>query len=163
MAGRKSMLGRKQEDAIAALLTQRNIEEAAKAAGNHAEQDTRNRRLGFAGELAVIESEKASLISAGRQDLADRLVHIAKAEGDGAGYDIRSFTPEGKEKFIEVKTTRGDKNTAFFLSSNEARFASEHADQFYLYRIFEFDEDSRSGKVYIHHGNFDQGFALIPT
>jgi hypothetical protein len=33
MAGRKSMLGRKQEDAIAALLTQRNIEEAAKAAG----------------------------------------------------------------------------------------------------------------------------------
>ena len=27
------MLGRKQEDAIAALLTQRNIEEAAKAAG----------------------------------------------------------------------------------------------------------------------------------
>src|SRR5215831_8160082 len=33
MAGRKSMLGRKQEQAIAALLTQRNIEEAAKAAG----------------------------------------------------------------------------------------------------------------------------------
>jgi hypothetical protein len=33
MAGRKSMLGRKQEDAIAALLTQRNLEEAAKAAG----------------------------------------------------------------------------------------------------------------------------------
>jgi len=33
MAGRKSMLGRKQEEAIAALLSQRNIEEAAKTAG----------------------------------------------------------------------------------------------------------------------------------
>src|SRR5215470_18563892 len=33
MAGRKSMLGRKQEEAIAALLTQRNVEEAARTAG----------------------------------------------------------------------------------------------------------------------------------
>jgi hypothetical protein len=33
MAARGSTLGRKQEDAIAALLTQRNIEEAARAAG----------------------------------------------------------------------------------------------------------------------------------
>jgi hypothetical protein len=33
MAGRKSMLGRKQEETIAALLTQRNLDEAAKAAG----------------------------------------------------------------------------------------------------------------------------------
>ena len=33
MAARGSILGRKQEDAIAALLTQRNIEEAARTAG----------------------------------------------------------------------------------------------------------------------------------
>jgi len=33
MAGRSSSLGRKKEEAIAALLTQRNIEEAANAAG----------------------------------------------------------------------------------------------------------------------------------
>ena len=33
MAVRGSTLGRKQEDAIAALLTQRNVEEAARAAG----------------------------------------------------------------------------------------------------------------------------------
>ncbi len=33
MAARSSTLGRKQEDAIAALLTQRNIEEAARAFG----------------------------------------------------------------------------------------------------------------------------------
>ena len=33
MAARKSILGRKQEEAIVALLTQRNVEEAAPAAG----------------------------------------------------------------------------------------------------------------------------------
>src|SRR5271168_2606861 len=33
MAARSSILSRKQEDAIAALLTQRNIDEAARAAG----------------------------------------------------------------------------------------------------------------------------------
>jgi hypothetical protein len=33
MAAHKSMLGRKQEETIAALLSQRNLEEAAKAAG----------------------------------------------------------------------------------------------------------------------------------
>src|SRR5450756_3021521 len=33
MASRSSILGRKQEEAIAALLTQRNVEEAARAAG----------------------------------------------------------------------------------------------------------------------------------
>jgi hypothetical protein len=33
MADRKSMLGRKQEDDMAALLTQRNVEEATRAAG----------------------------------------------------------------------------------------------------------------------------------
>jgi hypothetical protein len=33
MAGHGSKIGRKQEDAIAALLTQRNVEEAARAAG----------------------------------------------------------------------------------------------------------------------------------
>ena len=33
MAARGSTLGRKQEEAIAALLTQRNVEEAARAAG----------------------------------------------------------------------------------------------------------------------------------
>ena len=33
MAGRKSLLGRKQEDAIAALLTQSNVDQAARTAG----------------------------------------------------------------------------------------------------------------------------------
>jgi hypothetical protein len=127
---------------------------------DHAEQDARNRRLGRAGELAVIESERQHLVALGRKDLADRLIHVAKIEGDGAGYDIKSFTSNGEEKFIEVKTTTGSAQTAFYVSSHEARFAGDHADRYYLYRVFDFDEANASGKVFIQPGDLDKSFCL---
>jgi len=149
--------------------TQRNartgvptLDYAGRTQFDHAEQDARNRRLGLAGELAVIESEKRSLISAGRQDLADRLVHIAKVEGDGAGYDIRSFTAEGEEKFIEVKTTKAGASTPFYVSLHEVQFAADHTDKYYLYRIFDFDETNVSGKVFIQRGQLPESFLLTP-
>jgi len=53
----------------------------------------------------------------GRADLADRVAHVSEAEGDGAGFDIHSFTATGESKFIEVKTTLGPAETAFYMSS----------------------------------------------
>jgi hypothetical protein len=129
---------------------------------DYAEQDARNRVLGIAGEEAVLECERNALVACGRADLAKLVLHVAKLEGDGAGYDIKSYTPEGKEKFIEVKTTRGDKGTAFYLSSNEARFGADHADSYYLYRVFEFDQITSSGKVFLHHGPLQANFTILP-
>jgi hypothetical protein len=74
---------------------------------DYTEQDAKNRKPGLAGEEAVIESELLALRAAGRSDLAEMVVHVAKVEGDGAGYDIKSYTSDGEQKFIEVKTTRG--------------------------------------------------------
>jgi len=136
---------------------------AGSVRGDYAERDAKNRQLGLAGEEAVLAFERNSLIAAGRQDLAERIVHTAKIEGDSAGYDIKSYTPEGEEKFIEVKTTRGDKCTAFYLSANEARFASEHAESFYLYRVCEFDPVRRSGTLFIHRGDIRESFDLLPV
>jgi len=130
---------------------------------DYAEQDARNRSLGLAGERAVLLSEELALIAGGRADLAEKIVHVAKIEGDGAGYDIKSYTVEGEEKFIEVKTTRGDRSTAVFFSSNEARFAADHVEDYYLYRVFEFDEATLSGKVFVHHGELEQHFSIVPT
>lgn len=130
---------------------------------DYAEQDARNRELGLAGEEAVLESERSALIAGRRADLAELVLHIAKVEGDGAGYDIKSYTVEGEEKFIEFKTTRGDKNTAIYLSSNEARFAADHADCYYLYRVFEFDQNTSSGKVFVHRGDLQASFSIFPT
>lgn len=58
--------------------------------------------------MLVVGSERQQLLKAGRLDLADRIVHVAAIEGDGAGYVIRSFTTDGEDKFIEAKTTRGN-------------------------------------------------------
>lgn len=130
---------------------------------DYADQDAKNRQLGLAGEEAVIEAERKALIAAGRQDLADRILHVAKVEGDGAGYDVKSFRSDGQEKFIEVKTTRGDEQTAFYVSANEVQFSACHSARYYLYRIFEFDQEAGSGKVFVHRGNLAEMFTRRPT
>jgi hypothetical protein len=61
----------------------------------------------------VLKHERERLDSAGRSDLASKALHIAELEGDGAGYDVRSFELDGTPRFIEVKTTRGGKQEDF--------------------------------------------------
>jgi len=70
--------------------------------------------------------------------LAEKVRHVSADDGDGLGYDLRSFEPDGSERFIEVKTTSFGERTPFFVSANEARFARDHRDSFRLYRLFDF-------------------------
>jgi len=109
-----------------------------------------------------METECEALVAAGRPDLVARILHVAKIEGDGAGYDIKSYTPDGEEKFIEVKTTKGSERTAFYMSACEIRFAGEHADRYYLYRVFEFDHSLSAGKLFIQGGHIEASFSLEP-
>ena len=116
---------------------------------DYAAQDARNRQLGQAGEQAVMEWERLNLRAAGKPDLADKIVHVAEIEGDGAGYDIRSYTEDGDVKFIEVKTTHAGEQTPFYMSLKEKRFAADNLDSYYIYRVFKFDKDTSSGKFFI--------------
>ena len=70
---------------------------------NVAERDERNRSLGRAGEERVLAHERATLGTAGRGDLAGRIRWVSEEDGDGAGYDIASFEPDGRPRLIEVK------------------------------------------------------------
>ena len=65
-------------------------------------RDERNRALGRAGEERVVAYEKSALKVAGRDDLACKVRWVSEEDGDGAGYDIASFTPDGQERLIEV-------------------------------------------------------------
>lgn len=65
---------------------------------------------------AVLAHERLVLAAAGRRDLAARVTWTSAAEGDGAGYDIASFEPDGRERLIEVKTTNGWERTPFHIS-----------------------------------------------
>jgi hypothetical protein len=105
-----------------------------------AERDARNRTLGKQGEELVLEHERARLLANGRKDLERKLEWTSEVRGDGAGYDIRSFELDGKERLIEVKTTNGSALTPFFLSENERAFSEERPDAFRLLRLHDFRE-----------------------
>lgn len=46
------------------------------------------------------------------------------------------------------------------MSLSEKRFAAEHLDSYYIYRVFEFDEDTSSGKFFIGKGDLSSNFSL---
>jgi hypothetical protein len=107
------------------------------------ERDNRNRALGRAGESFVLELERRQLAKLQRSDLSEKIRWIAAEDGDGAGYDILSFDPSGRERLIEVKTTNGGAMTPFFLSRNEYETAAAHADSWRLYRVHLFAQAPR--------------------
>ena len=79
-------------------------------------QDLQNRKLGKAGEEFILDAERASLSKRGRDDLAEQVVWTANDLGDGAGYDIASFRPDGTPVHIEVKTTNCGVRTPFHIT-----------------------------------------------
>jgi hypothetical protein len=126
----------------------------------YAANDVRNRALGLAGELLVLAYEQASLRQHQRLDLAAKVRHVASIEGDGAGYDILSYTPDGIVKYIEVKTSIGGWDSAFYITSNEVAFAEQHSANYYLYRVYDFDQVSNRGKRYVSRGSLEASFRL---
>jgi len=114
-----------------------------RASRNYLEIEARNRSLGRAGEELVVQYEHERLWVAGKRRLAERIEHVAVSQGDGLGYDILSFETNGRERLIEVKTTRFGPLTPFFVSRNEVSFSGERQDVFHLYRLFKFSEQLR--------------------
>ncbi|WP_439614275.1 DUF3883 domain-containing protein [Reyranella sp.] len=103
-------------------------------------RDQLNRALGLAGEELIYEREKQLLIDADRKDLARKVRWVSREDGDGAGYDIRSYDMAGAERWIEVKTTRGGSTTPFYLTRNENEVAKERPEAFRLYRLHDFSQ-----------------------
>jgi hypothetical protein len=108
-------------------------------------RDERNRTLGRAGEERVFHHERSQLGQFGRDDLAQRVRWVSQEDGDGAGYDIASFMPDGHERLIEVTTTNGWERTPFHISRNELEVAEARRTDWYLFRIYDF---ARSPKAF---------------
>lgn len=122
-------------------------------------REARNRSLGIAGEVMILEFETRRLHAAGAKRLADRVEHVAKTRGDGAGFDILSFDVDGRERFVEVKTTAYVAETPFFVSQNEVEFSSEASDRYHLYRLFAFRDAPR---LFVVPGALGASFLLDP-
>lgn len=129
---------------------------------DYTEREIRNRSLGLEGELFILKNEIEFLKSKGKDDLAERVQHVSVEIGDGLGYDILSFDLSGKEKRIEVKTTRSNISRPFYLTRNELEFSSKNAEIYHLYRLFDFDSKLNVGKYYVIKGNLVDSLDLEP-
>jgi len=104
----------------------------------------RNRALGRAGEARVLTHERAILADVGRADLARRVRWVSDEDGDGAGYDIESYSPEGHTRLIEVKTTNGWERTPFHITRNELAVAENRPTEWCLLRLWNFAREPRA-------------------
>ena len=127
---------------------------------NYLEREARNQSLGEAGEQFVINFERARLIRAGKESLADRIEQVSAVVGPSVGFDVKSFEEDGTDRFIEAKTTKYGKNTPFFVTLNEVRFSRENASNYYLYRLFKFRESPR---LFTLHGDVEDRCILEPS
>lgn len=127
---------------------------------NYLEREARNSSLGGAGEVFVLNYEQARLIHLGREQLASKIEHTASVRGDHEGYDILSFEESGRERLIEVKTTKYGGETPFYVSRKEVAVSRRDADKYQVYRLFEF---RRSPRLYTLAGAVEQSCTLSPT
>ena len=75
-----------------------------------------------------------------------------KTKGDGLGYDIRSYTAVGNLMCIEVKTTTKSLKESLFFTQNEIDFMKKNSDSYYLYRVYEYDSATHTGKFIVLKG-----------
>jgi hypothetical protein len=112
----------------------------------------RNNEIGDQGEEFVLEFEVDRLIETlgiERSIAMQNVQHLSRLQGDGLGYDISSINDNGSPRYIEVKTTSGDFNQPFYMSKNEKHFLEDYEDSAFIYRIYNFNKETRHGDVRI--------------
>jgi hypothetical protein len=112
----------------------------------------RNNEIGDQGEEFVLEFEIDRLVetlSIDRMKAIQNVQHLSRLQGDGLGYDISSINEDGSPRYIEVKTTSGSFNQPFYMSKNEKNFFEEYEIAAFIYRVYNFNRETRHGDVRI--------------
>ena len=122
-------------------------------------QTKEQKDLGDDGEELVKQFEIDYLKNKGLIIEASK-VEIMK---DGVGYDIISFNADGSEKYIEVKTTTGDKLTPFFLSDNEFDFMKQNVGKYSIYRVYKYNVDYNFAEFYEIINEIESQLIMKPT
>ena len=108
-------------------------------------QAERLAQIGLKGELFILQQEKEKLEKQNLPFNNKYPRHVA-LESDCFGYDILSLDEQGKEVFIEVKTTTRKKDDpearCFFLSSHEFEIYKKNKTQYKLYRVYDIENSN---------------------
>ncbi len=122
-------------------------------------REQRNRSLAMAGQAFVMELERRRLTEAGCEVYADHVEHVSSEYGQGLGYDIQSYEIDGRERLIQVKTTRFRKETPLYVAANEVALSARHRERYWLYRVYNFLYEPH---VYALSGPLADRFRLKP-
>jgi hypothetical protein len=117
---------------------------------------------GDLGELFVYDLEVNYLTKIGRSDLAERVEHVAK-EGDGHGYDIKSFYENGSKKYIEVKATNASSGSTFNISRNEFNFLQAHLSNAVIYHVHNINNERETTVVIYPAGEVLNSPNIFPS
>ena len=99
--------------------------------------DSKNaKHIGDVAEKLVYESEIDKLIKAGRDDLADKVIH-EEAEKNRPGWDISSYDIDGTPMHIEVKASSSNTINSVVITANEWSAANnlKYKENYYLYLV----------------------------
>ena len=129
------------------------------------ETDIKNKGLGYIGERLVLNLEKERVLEQLGEEYVDKIEHMSEID-DEKGFDILSWEKLDNgdivEKYIEVKTTEGGKTTQFFISSGEVKFSRENKEQYYLYRVYNYDKKTGNAKFFVQKGSIEENYSLVP-
>ncbi|MGE8425014.1 MAG: DUF3883 domain-containing protein, partial [Sphingobacterium siyangense] len=78
------------------------------------------------------------------------------------GYDVLSYDEQGNTIYIEVKTTKGNELTPFYLSENELEFLKLNHFKYFIYRIYNFSLEDNFGEFFKISGDVESQLLFKP-
>lgn len=120
--------------------TRRVKSENIRVKGNidYSEQQRISQRIGDRGEELVLRNEIEKLKAWGFPDDVLSKVRRMSLESDDYGYDILTFDKEGKEVYLEVKTTKVNRTDfSFIITRNELEHAKIFGDRYSIVIVFD--------------------------
>lgn len=111
---------------------------------DYSEQQKRNQETGDIGEKLVLANEIDKARKWGlSEDLVSQIRRVS-LESDDYGFDILSFDQNGKEHYIEVKTTKASSNSlSFVLTQNELDHARKYGSAYSIVMVFDVAQNPR--------------------
>ena len=94
-----------------------------------------SKKVGRAGEEHVYKYEYKKLVDQNREDLAKKIVKQYEDLTSFPGYDIISFNKDGKEIYIEVKSTVSKGKDYFEITENEILAAKSLKESYFIYQV----------------------------
>lgn len=125
-------------------------------------------KLGKKNEKIIFEMELKRLIEEEATEQVKKMEEFFKNKTENEGYDILSFELDGNgkyvEKYIEVKSTKGNEGTPIDITADEVKFAKDNIDKYYLYRVIKSDSDDvyykiMTGRELLNESEYD----FVPT